>query len=108
MLNIAANYVVDFTTAISIRTVLGFNSRQYTSGYNESDNLIDIISISSLRVTSDIIGAPYSNGTTGNVIYSLFPDVGPGPKIIELPVNLVYLPITLSTISQMELTLSSS
>jgi len=102
VLNIAANYVVDFTTANSIRTVLGFNSRQYTAGYNESENLINIISISSLRVTSDIIGASYSNGTTGNVIYSFFPNVGPGYKIIEVPVNLVYLPVTLSTISQME------
>jgi len=106
VLNIAANYVVDFTIANSIRTVLGFNSRQYTAGYNESENLIDIISISSLRVTSDIIGASYSNGTTGNVIYSFFPNVGPGYKIIEVPVNLVYLPITLSTISQMETTLT--
>src|SRR6218665_636800 len=50
VLNIGANYVVDFTTANSIRTVLGFNSRQYTAGYNESENLIDIVSISSLRV----------------------------------------------------------
>src|SRR6218665_1840042 len=104
VLNIAANYVVDFTTTNSITTVLGFNSRQYTAGYNESENLIDIISISSLRVTSDIIGASYSNGATGNVIYSFFPNVAPGYKIIEVPVNLVglYLPMTLFTISAME------
>ena len=31
-----------------------------------------------------------------------FPDVGPGYKIIEKPVNLIYLPITLNNISQME------
>src|SRR6218665_39626 len=102
VLNIAANYVANFTTVNSIRIVFVFNSRKYTAGYNESENLIDIIGISSLRVTSDIIGASYSNGTTGNEIYSSFPNVGPGYKIIEVPVNLVYLPITLSTISQME------
>lgn len=106
VLNIAEGFVVDFTTANSIRTVLGFNSRLYASGYNESENLIDIISISSLRVTSDIIGASYSNGTTGNVIYSFFPNVGPGYKIIEVPVNLVYLPLTLSTISLMDTALT--
>lgn len=102
VLEIAANYSIDFTTENSIRTVLGFDSQIYTAGYNESENIINILSVSSLRVTSDIIGASYSNGTTDNIIYSFFPNVGPGYKIIEIPVNLVYLPITLYTISAME------
>ena len=67
-LRIAEGYVVDFTTPNSIRTVLGFNARRYLSCHNESENIVDIMSISSLRVTSDIIGASYTNGTTGNVI----------------------------------------
>src|SRR6218665_2344256 len=91
VLNIVANYVVDFTTANSIRTVLGFNSRQHTSGYNESENLFDIISISSVMLPGDIIGASYSNGTTGNVIYPFSPNVGPGYKIIEVPLYLKLL-----------------
>jgi hypothetical protein len=102
VLNIASNYNVDFTTTNSIRTVLGFNSQIYTVGDNESDNIVNIINISSLRVTSDIIGASYCNGSAENTIYSFFPNVGPGYKIIEVPVNLVYLPITLCTISAME------
>ena len=89
-------------SANSIRTVLGFNRWVYSEGYNESENLVNIMSISSLRVTTDIIGASHSNGTTGNVIYSFFPNVGPGYKIIEVPANLVYLPVTLYTISSME------
>jgi len=64
------------------------------------------MSIISLRVTSDIIGASYTNGTTGNVIYYFFPNVGPGYKIVKELVNLVFLPITLSTISSMEMTLT--
>ena len=106
VLRIAEGYVVDFTTPNSIRTVLGFNARRYLSGYNESENIVDIMSITSLRVTSNIIGASYTNGTTGNVIYSFFPNVGPGYKIVKEPANLVYLPITLSTISSTETTLS--
>jgi len=102
VLNIATNYKVDFTTANSIRTVLGFNAQVYTSGYNESENIVNIISVNSLRITSDIIGSSYSNGSTENIIYCFFPSVGPGYKIIEVPVNLVYLPITMSTISSME------
>ena len=102
VLNISAGYKVDFKDEASIRSVLGFNARVYSSGYNESENLVDIISVNSLRITSDIIGSSYSNGSTENIIYSFFPSVGPGYKIIEVPVNLVYLPITSNTISSME------
>jgi len=102
VLDIGAKYLVDFTTENSIRSVLGFKSLVYTHGYNESENIVNIVSVNSLRVTSDIIGSSYSNGSTENIIYSFFPNVGPGYKIIEVPVNLVYLPLTLSTISSME------
>lgn len=102
VLNIAEGYRVDLTVENSIRTVLGFDSRVYTGGYNESENIVDIMSITSLRVTSDVIGSSYVNGSTENVIYSFFPNVGPGFKIIEVPTNLIYLPVTLDTISRME------
>ena len=102
VLTIATDYKVDLTPANSIRSVLGFKRRVYDEGYNESEDIVNIMNVTSLRVTSDIIGASYSNGTTGNVIYSFFPNVGPGYKIIEVPTNLIYLPVTLSTISSME------
>jgi hypothetical protein len=38
VLDIGTNYKVDFSTANSIRTVLGFNSHIYSEGYNESDS----------------------------------------------------------------------
>ena len=37
----------------------------------------------------------------GPTIYSFFPMVSPGYKIIESPVNLVYLPITLDVIDSL-------
>lgn len=102
VLIVSNNYKVDFRTPNSIRTVLGFNAGVYSSGYNESENIINIMNISSLRITSDVISSSYNNGSTDNVIYSFFPNVGPGYKIIEVPVNLVYLPITMYTIAAME------
>lgn len=101
-LEISKNYKVDFTIGNSIRTVLGFNALVYSSGYNESENIVNIMNVSSLRITSDIIISSYSNGSTENIIFSFFPGVGPGYKIIEAPVNLIYLPITTNTISSME------
>ena len=102
VLNVASNYKLDFSIENSIRSVLGFEKQIYGSGRNESENIVNITSISSLRITSDIIGASYSNGSQENIIYSFFPNVGPGYKIIEKPTNLIYLPITLKTISSME------
>jgi hypothetical protein len=96
------NYKVDFTTANSISTVLGFNKQVYGEGNNEAENIINISNVSCLRVTNDIISGSYANGTTENIIYQFFPDVGPGYKIIQEPMNLIYVPLTLSTISSME------
>ena len=39
------------------------------------------------------------NGSSQSMLYFFFPNVSPGYKIIETPVNLVYLPITSDTIN---------
>ena len=54
----------------------------------------------------NMISGSYVNGTTKNTIYSFFPKVSPGYKIIETPVNLVYLPITLDTIDSLEVSIT--
>ena len=104
VLDIGPNYKVDLTTSNSLRTILGFNSQIYSEGYNESENIVNILSVNSLRVTSDVIGSSFTNGGTQNIniIYSFFPNVGPGYKIVQEPSNLIYLPVTLNTISHME------
>lgn len=101
-MSIDENFKVDFTTENSIRSILGFGKKQYITGDHESETLVNIMSINSLRVTSSIIGSSYSNGSTEPIIYSFFPNVGPGYKIIEVPHNLVYLPIIVNEISSME------
>ena len=57
----------------------------------------------------DIISGSYVNGIEKPIIYSFFPNVSPGYKIIETPPNVVYLPITfitLDVIYSMETTLT--
>ena len=92
------DYQVDFNHQNSLATVLGFIGSKYTEGFHESENVVNILSINSILVNIDIISGSYVNGTTKNSIYSFFPKVSPGYKIIESPVNLVYLPITFGTI----------
>ena len=78
--------------------LLGFYSKLYTSGFHESENMVNILTSNSILVNIDIISGSYVNGSTKPTIYSFFPDVSPGYKIIENPHNLLYLSITSDTI----------
>ena len=91
------NYEVNFRRYNSINSLLRFHSKLYTSGFNESKKMVNIFNINSIRVNIDIISGSYVNGSTQSTIYSFFPKVSPGYKIIENPQNLLYLSITLDT-----------
>ena len=91
-----------FQSANSISSVLGFRNQVYEEGIHESDSVVTILSINSILVNVDVIGGSYVNGTTQNTIYSFFPNVSPGYKIVENLRNLVYLPIILEKIHKME------
>ena len=102
------DYQVDFNhqNSLALAKVLGFTGAKYTEGFHESENVVDILSINSILVNIDIISGSFVNGTTKNTIYSFFPKVSPGYKIIESPVNLVYLPLTLDTIDSLNVSIT--
>ena len=100
------DYQADFYNQNSLAKVLGSTGAKYTDGFHESENVVNILNINSILVNIDIISGSYVNGTTKNTIYSFFPKVSPGYKIIETPVNLVYLPITLNTIDSLEVSIT--
>ena len=72
------NYEADFRKDKSINTLPEFHSNLYTSGFHESDNMVNILTINSILVNIDIISSSYVNGSTQPTIYSCFPDVSPG------------------------------
>ena len=77
-----------------IPLILGFHSKLYTSGFRESEDMVNIVTINRILVNFDIILGSYVNRSTQPTIYSFFPNVSPGYKIIENPHNILYLPIT--------------
>ena len=95
------DYQVDFNHQNSLAKVLGFTGAKYTKGFHQTENVVNILSINSILVNIDIISGSYVNETPKNTIYSFFPKVSPGYKIIETPVNLGYLPIILDTIDSL-------
>ena len=106
ILIIGRGYQVDFNHANNLSRVLGFTGQKYGEGFHESEKSVNILSINSILVNIDIIEGSYVNGKTKNTIYSFFPDVSPGYKIIESPVNLVYLPILTDTIQNLNLSIT--
>ena len=48
-----------------------------------------------------IVSASRLNGIEAPVIYSFFPDVSPGQKIVSQPKHLIYLPLTMTVITSM-------
>ena len=76
------NYEVDFRKVKSINSLLGFDSNLYTSGFHESENIVNILTINGILANINIISGSYVNGSTQPTIYSFFPDVSPGYKII--------------------------
>jgi len=101
-MEISNDFQVDFRAQNSISSVLGFRNQVYEEGIHESQNVVNILSINSFLMKVDVIGGSYVNGRTQNTIYSFFPNVSPGYKIVENPRNLVYLPVILDKINKME------
>ena len=77
------HYEVDFRQDKSINSLLGFHCKVYTSELHESENMVNILTMNSILVNIDIISGSYVNGSTQPTIFSFFPDVSPGYKIIE-------------------------
>ena len=105
ILNVENNYQVNFKQNSSLRRLLGFNSKIYSAS-QESERVVNILSINSILVNIDIISGSYVNGIAQPTIYSFFPNVSPGHKIVENPSNLIYLPVTLDVIHSIQITLA--
>jgi hypothetical protein len=99
ILTIATDYVVDFTVPNCLATVLGFAPLKYLEGVNISQNIVNILRVNSILVNLNIITGCYLAGKHVPTLYNFFPNVTPGDKIVTSPLNLIYVPVTVDTIS---------
>ena len=106
VMEIPANYKVDFTTPNSINTVFGFNKKKYGEGYHKSEKVIDILPVNSILVHVENVIGSYMLGISSSILYSFFPNVAPGVKIIERPFQRIYLPIITQDIHEIRLKLT--
>ena len=100
-------YKIDFGVENSIGPVLGFGAVVVSNGYNESPNIVDIMQVNSILVNLDIIAGSHVNGAPSSVIYSFYPNVAPGYKIVERPnPSLIYHPVSRHDINRMRVWLT--
>jgi len=89
----APAYQVDFTVANSISSVLGFNPQILLVGYNVSNTVVNILDVNTILVNCNIVNNSYLKGSHSPILYSFFPNVSPGKKIVKEPSTIAYLPI---------------
>ena len=102
-----SRYKIDFGASDSIGPILGFEKVIVGHGYNESPNIVNIMQVNSILVNLDIIMGSYVNGLQSPTLYSFYPNVSPGYKIVERPnPSLIYYPLSRHDISRIRVWLT--
>ena len=95
---VGAKCKVSFDVPNSLASVLGFKRSSYGVGCHASENLVDITSVNSILVHSNIIHSSYMRGTQAPVAYNFFQNAAPH--------NLIYFPVTEEVISTLSVLLT--
>lgn len=98
---------IDFTKSNSIGPLLGFKTKR-TLTPNQvhiSHHPADILRVNVVRIECNIIKGAYLNSNAAHTIHEFSPNVPPGYKIIEKPQNVIYFPVTVKSIHDLNLTI---
>lgn len=92
--------VIIFHVDDSMKDLLGFTVGDLTGlGKHEGQKIIDIMTVNSVLIHCNIIEGSYLNQWKKPIIYSFFPNVPPGFKLVEEPKTVIYFPVTIPTIN---------
>lgn len=95
---------IDFSRKCSIGSLLGFSKRKLAANtFHESDVPANIIRVNAVRIECNIITGAYVNNQPVHTIHEFYPAVSPGFKIVEVPRNVIYLPVTVKSIHSLSL-----
>lgn len=104
--SIESNIEIDFSRHDSIGSVLGFSKRQFDASNGcESDLIVNIQPINSIRIDCDLTTGSYHNGKCTHTIYEFSANVAAGERISEEPKHLIYLPIVRHRISELHISI---
>ena len=94
---------INFEGKNSIGRLLGFTPQKLPANKKHTSNLpVSILRINTLHVECNITDGAYSNNQKVHTIHEFFPAVPPGYKIIEKPSEVIYLPVRVRTIDNLQ------
>lgn len=96
---IFSNVQIDFEKPNSLATILGFGECKLEPNIWHSSTLpISINQVDVIRLVCNLVNYSFNNGIEGHIIHEFYPSVPPGYKIIEVPANVIYLPVNTTRI----------
>ena len=99
--------IVHFNHENSMKDLLGFSVETVEGvGEHEGSSIVNILKVNSIFVNCDLVAGSFVNGSHEPVLYSFFPNVPPGYKVIETPGSPVYLPVSQNYIESIRLWLT--
>lgn len=97
---ISCSEEIDFQATRTIGPMLGFSQLKLAAnGKHVSDQPVDILRVSSVRVECNIVRGAFDNGREGHILHEFYLTVAPGYKVVEIPRTVIYLPLNVRTIS---------
>ena len=101
---IFCNCEINVRKADSTGHLLGFKPQIFKANkVHQSDSPVSIIRVKSLRIECNVTTGAYINDRKVNPIHEFIPFVLPGYKKVEVPSHVIYLPVAVKTIDQIQL-----
>lgn len=91
---------IDFTQPNTIGPLLGFHNdkKLIANVVHESQFPANILKVNVIRIECGIVQGSYLNNQPSHTIHEFSPRVPPGYKIVEVPQNVIYFPVTVKSI----------
>lgn len=98
--SIYCSKTINFNVNNSIGQLIGFKKRKLEANkWHESEEPVNILPLAVIRIECDLVQGSFINGIAEHIIYEFVPNVASGHRYIEVPKNIIYLPVNKSSLT---------